>query len=329
MAQRRFEASEATRVRVPLFIGLMGPSGGGKTFSALRLAEGIKSVQGGEIFYVDTEARRALHYADRFSFQHVPFGAPFGSLDYLEAIEYCVEQGAGVVVVDSMSHEHEGPGGLLEQHEREVQRLSGGNARKANAVKMLAWSKPKAARRRLINTILQLPVNVIFCFRAKEKIKIQRGKDPQPMGWMPIAGPEFIYEMTVNALLLPGSCGVPEWNPVEDGERQMVKLPGWARDMVPHGEPLDERAGAALARWAEGSSPSAGRPIEALVADYEKVVDAVAFGNLEAERRKAWPSAGADAKVALKNAAAAAKARLDEALGEPPDLEYSEAGGEA
>ena len=125
----RFVAYEAKEARaespVPLLIGLTGPSGSGKTFSALRIATGIKEVVGGEIFVVDTEQRRALHYAERFDFKHVNFEAPFGSLDYLEALRFCKAQGAGVVVIDSCSHEHDGPGGLLEQHETELTRMAG------------------------------------------------------------------------------------------------------------------------------------------------------------------------------------------------------------
>ena len=83
----------------------------------------MQRVTGGDIFYIDTESRRALHYADTFKFRHVPFSAPFCPLDYLDAIEHCVSKGAGVVVVDSMSHEHEGHGGVLEWHGREVERL--------------------------------------------------------------------------------------------------------------------------------------------------------------------------------------------------------------
>ena len=63
---RTFEAKPAVRQKVPLLCGLVGPSGGGKTFSALRLATGMQQVSGGDIYIVDTEARRALHYADRF-----------------------------------------------------------------------------------------------------------------------------------------------------------------------------------------------------------------------------------------------------------------------
>ena len=46
---RIFTARPAVRESVPLLIGLTGPSGGGKTFSALRLATGIQTVTGGDV----------------------------------------------------------------------------------------------------------------------------------------------------------------------------------------------------------------------------------------------------------------------------------------
>lgn len=255
---RTFEDKPAVRTSVPLLLGLTGASGSGKTFSALRLATGIQRVTGGEIFYIDTEAKRALHYADKFKFRHMEFGAPFGSLDYLAAIEHCQKKGAKVIVVDSMSHEHEGPGGVLEAHEEETTRLSALWHCSRDAAQMSAWAKPKAERRRLINSFLQLGVNGVFCFRAKEKMKIKKGEKPEPLGWMPIAGEEFVYEMTVNCLLYPGSGGVPEWNPGEVGEKMMVKLPEQFRALFKERRPLDEDTGETLARWASGStSPGA------------------------------------------------------------------------
>lgn len=261
---RTFDSRPATRERVPLLVGLMGPSGGGKTFSALRLATGIQRVSGGKIFVIDTEARRALHYADRFSFEHVPFVPPFGPLDYLAAIDHCVQRGAGVVIVDSMSHEHEGPGGVLEQHEAEIERLlkAWKNASR-DTVQMSAWAGPKAARRRMINSILQYPVNFIFCFRAKNKVKVatkQQRKDGEDavasIGFMPIAGEEFVFEMTVNCLLLPGAGGVPTWSPEERGEKMMIKLPEQFRPMLlGQTAPLDEVMGESMAKWAAGDDP--------------------------------------------------------------------------
>ncbi len=242
---RQFTDKPAVREAVPLLIGLFGPSGGGKSFSALRLATGIQRVSGGKIYAIDTEARRMLHYADKFKFQHVDFKAPFGPLDYLAAVEHCVNQGAKVIIVDSMSHEHDGTGGVLDQHET----IMGDN----QAKNMLAWKKPKAERRRLINSVLQMNVNFIFCFRAKEKIKIV-GNKPVQQGFMPIAGEEFLFEQTVNCLLMPKANGVPEWNPQESGERMMTKLPDQFYDLFKVPRSLDEDIGQHLAEWAKGST---------------------------------------------------------------------------
>jgi AAA domain len=255
---RSFQANDAAREHVPLLIGLTGPSGGGKTYSALRLATGIQSVTGGDIYFIDTESRRALHYADTFNFKHVPFNAPFGSLDYLEALKFCVSQGAKVIVVDSMSHEHEGPGGMVDMHDTILQRMAGDDFKKRNAMTMLAWSEPKGKRRQLINGILQLNCNFIFCFRAKnvsKPVKVNGKTEVQQMGYMPIAGEEFVFEQTLNALLLPGAGGVPTWFPEEQGERTMVKLPEQFKRLSNRNAPLDEKVGRHLALWARGEAP--------------------------------------------------------------------------
>jgi ABC-type dipeptide/oligopeptide/nickel transport system ATPase subunit len=252
---RVFEDKPAVREKVPLLVGLMGPSGSGKTFSALRLATGIQSVSGGDIYFIDTEAKRGLHYADRFKYRHMEFCAPFGSLDYLAAITHCVKKGAGVVVVDSMSHEHDGPGGVLEQHEQELDRMAGQDYAKRNAMNLIAWAKPKAARRQLISGLLQLNCNFVFCFRAKEKAKpVKRDNKTviENQGWMPIAGEEFVYEQTINCLLLPSSNGVPTWRSDEPGERAMMKLPEQFRPMFQAGQTLDETVGARMAEWSAG-----------------------------------------------------------------------------
>jgi ABC-type oligopeptide transport system ATPase subunit len=253
---------------VPILIGLMGPSGSGKTFSALRLATGIQQVSGGDIFFIDTESRRALHYADRFKFRHIPFEPPFGSLDYLEAIQFAVGKGGGVVIVDSMSHEHEGPGGMMDYWEEETERLSGGDAAKRERVKMLAIQKPKQARRKLITGLLQLNANFIFCFRAKDTAKPMKNDKGRleivNLGYMPIAGEEFVFEMTVNCLLLPGAKGVPSQTSENIGERAMMKVPEQFTKLF-GGAPrsLDEALGKDLAEWARGVP--IGPPVETLI----------------------------------------------------------------
>ena len=248
---RTFVDAPATREQVPLLIGLMGPSGGGKTYSALRLATGIQTITGGDIYCIDTEARRALHYADQFNFRHIAFEAPFGSLDYLAAMRHCVGKGAKVIIVDSMSHEHSGSGGYLQTHESEVDRMAGSDLGKRERVKMAGWIRPSGLRQQMINGILQLNANFIFCFRAKEKTKPKKGGGIEELGFMPISGEEILFEMTVNCLLLPKAGGVPTWRSDQIGEKMMMKLPKQFETVFAKEQPLDETIGAALATWAK------------------------------------------------------------------------------
>lgn len=305
MTARTFSAKPATREQVPLLVGLMGASGSGKTYSALRLATGIQSVVGGKIYGVDTEARRMLHYADHFKFEHVQFDAPFGSLDYLEAIRFCVAQGAAVVVVDSMSHEHSGVGGMIEFQEQELERLAGGDWAKRERVKMLAWQKPKAARRKLIDGLLQLNANFIFCFRAKETVKpvkINGKTEIVPQGFMPIAGDEFLFEQTVNCLLLPQSGGVPTWKTENAGERAMIKPAKQFDSIFAEQKPLDEDTGRQLADWAKGGAvTTVAEDAEVSITDLDaKLSDAAKFGTAELER--VWKTIPREHRTTLKAA---------------------------
>jgi hypothetical protein len=243
----------AKRESTPLLIGLVGPSGGGKTKSALRLAAGIQKVRGGKLVGIDTEARRMLHYADEFPLTYLEFKAPFSSTRYLEALKAASEKAdGGVVIVDSMSHEHEGEGGYLEYHEAELDRMAGNDWKKRDRVTFTAWIKPAAERRRLINSILQMNTAFVFCFRAKEKLKIVRGQEPIPLGWQAIAGEEFSFEMTVRCLLPPGANGIPDWS--DEAFRQGVpKRSDAHRPLIPDGMQLSEEIGERLALWAKGS----------------------------------------------------------------------------
>ena len=258
MQPRKFELKPAVRSHVPLLIGLIGPSGSGKTLSALRLATGIQRVSGGLIAGIDTESERMKAYADKFKFMHLNFTAPFGSLDYLEAIRYCVAQGAKVIVVDQMSSEHDGPGGVIDTQENELDKMAGDNYEKRERCKMLAWSKPKSNRRKLIAGLLQINCNFVFCFRAKSIVKPMKvnGKtEVVPQGFVPIAGDEFIYEMTTNIFLPPKSDGVPCWNSENPGEKVAMKLPMQFRGILDRpNQPLSEDIGEQLATWAKGGT---------------------------------------------------------------------------
>jgi hypothetical protein len=308
-----FTDSPAVREELPTMVGLIGPSSSGKTYSALRLATGFQRVQGGDIFVIDTEAKRSLRYADKFKFRHVPFAAPFGPLRYLAAFEYAIGKGAKHIVVDSMSHEHESTGGVLEMHAAEVKRLSRGDASKAEGVKMLAWAKPKLERRLMINAFMQMRCNFIFCYRAKEKLEIKRGQNPVALGYMPLGAEEMIFEMSLNCLLHPMANGFPTWEPTEPGEKQIVKLPQEYRDIFASKPQLSEDVGEKMARWASAGVTQRTPTADELISRLSACVDSATLRILESERGAAWAALAKADKVRVKAAADEAKSRVEAA----------------
>jgi hypothetical protein len=308
-AERQFEIAPAERRSVGLLIGLVAPSNAGKTYSGLRIATGIQRICGGDIDVIDTENGRALYYADKFKFNHLRFSAPFSPLDYLDAIKFCAKRGSKTIMIDSMSHEHEGPGGVLEWHTVETEKLAKRWVCSEEKAQMAAWKAPKEARRRLINEMGQLNVNLILTFRAKEKIKIVAGKDPETLGWQPLCGDEFMYEMVLQCLLLPGSQGCPTWKGDTRAENAMIKLPEQFRDIfAKNNGQLSEDIGEKLAVWAAGGVRNA--EADALIADYAKCVNRNELDLLEKRREKSWKTTPPSDKQRLKEAVESAKQRL-------------------
>lgn len=314
-AARQFEDKPAVRERVPLLLGLVGPSSSGKTFSALRLATGMQRVYGGDIFGVDTESSRMLHYEGMFKFRHVPFAAPFGPLDYLAAIEHCITRGAKVIVIDSMTHEHSGAGGVMDQVEAILDEKCGDDYAKRERMGAAAHVRPKAQRRKLNNAIVQLGARAafIFCYRAQYK------EYPRKLGWTPETTSTLHYEMAQRFLLPPGSVGVPKLNPETEAEKLLVKTQAQFSSFFKAGEPLNEDIGYRFAEWAAGS-PATGAALKSkvLLDKYAVCESRELFDALEAERRDQWKAFKAAEQKALKAASEAANKRIAERPVSPP-----------
>lgn len=286
--KREFTVNPTNANIPPLLIGLMGPPGGGKTKSALRIADGMAKVRGGKPLLIDTEAGRALRYhksrpGGTHDFDYIQFTPPFIPAHFMDAIKQGVEMKAACIIVDSMSDEHEGEGGVLDWHDREVPNM-GGN-------EWAAWSKPKASRRVLISGIQQIRIPVILTFRAREKTTTKkenkggRVRDvPVNIGFMPIAPAEIVHTLDLVGLIPPRANGVPIWNSPKEGEEFMLKLPEFLSPLIEKGAPLDERLGEALALWQKGDGDAA-------------TMKATAHSNPD-EKRKMTPEEMVDAYVA-------------------------------
>jgi hypothetical protein len=244
---RQFQPTDPTKLPPPpLSIGLMGPPGGGKTKSALRIGEGMARVLGGKPALIDTEAGRSTRYLkgphnpNGHDFHYIQFPPPFIPEDFLAAIKSALELNPSCVIVDSMSDEHEGEGGYLEWHDREVPN-SGGN-------KWAAWAKPSASRRKLVAGFQQIRTPLIFTFRAREKTK-QVGTKIVPVGFVPVAPADILHALDLTCLLPHRANGVAVWNSTKEGEDFVIKLPEFLSPMIVKGEVLSEDLGEALARW--------------------------------------------------------------------------------
>lgn len=252
-----FQFKKAERKGVHTILGLMGGTGSGKTWSALELATGL--AQGKPFAFIDTEAGRALHYADHFDFQHGDLSPPFTPLSYQEAILAAEKAGFPVVVVDSFSHEHAGDGGILDMHDAEIQRLTEGDWQKVNRFKMLAWVKPKAQHKRMVSKLLQLRVHLILCFRAEPKVKmvtVERETKIIDIGWQPISAKGLDFEMSASFMLRNEHPGQVTTGQVDqmDPTGSVVKLPEPLKEIFTGTHLLSRKHGEAVAKWAEGGS---------------------------------------------------------------------------
>lgn len=235
---------KGVREEVGLLIGLIGPSGGGKTFSAMRMAAGIVG-KGNRFAVIDTEARRALHYADQFDFDHCELHPPFRPENYAEAIKAADKAGYKAIVVDSTSHVWAGEGGVLDWQEEELTRMAGDDYRKRESCKMAAWIKPKMSHKQMVQKLLQVNATLILCFRAEEKMGMEKkgGKTViVEKGWQPICEKNLPYELTVSFLLTPDKPGLP----------QPLKLQKQHKELFPLDKVVDEVSGRKVAEWAAG-----------------------------------------------------------------------------
>ena len=179
---------QAERHQVKLRIGLSGPSGFGKTYSALLLAYGITS-DWRKIALIDTENKSASLYSHLGSFNVLPLDEPFTPERYIKAIKICEESDTEIIIIDSSSHEWQGKGGCLEIHEQ-----LGGTFQ--------MWSKVTPRHNSFIDTIIQSKCHIILTTRSKVDYSLDKDANGKTkvmkLGTKSIQREGLEYELTVN-----------------------------------------------------------------------------------------------------------------------------------
>lgn len=180
---------KAVKTEAKLRMAIAGPSGSGKTFSALKIA----TAMGGPIAVIDTEHGSASKYADLFNFDVLNLEAPFHPDRFIEAIHEAEAGGYKFVIIDSLSHAWNGPGGVLEIKEK--------FAKQKGFNDYTAWGPAGELQAKLIEAITGSNLHVIATLRAKTAHEVQKDSDGRTkivkLGMQPIQRDGTEYEFDV------------------------------------------------------------------------------------------------------------------------------------
>ena len=182
------QIKKATRKKTKIKILISGVSGSGKTYSSLLLAHGLCG-DWSKIVVIDTEKESASLYSHLGEYNILPLEPPFSPERYIEAITEAEKFGAEAVIIDSISHEWDGEGGVLD------------TANKMSGNSFTNWNKLTPRHNRFIEKILQSNCHVIATSRAKSDYILQdneQGKKvPEKVGMKSITREGIEYEFTL------------------------------------------------------------------------------------------------------------------------------------
>lgn len=177
---------KAHRKQAKIKLALQGASGSGKTYSALLLASGMTTWS--KIALIDTENHSADLYAHLGGYNVLQLSKPFSPERYISAIEICEQAGMEVIIIDSITHEWEGSGGILDMHGNMP-----GNS-------FANWAKMTPRHNAFVQKILESPCHIICSIRTKTDYVLseKNGKMvPEKVGMKGITRDGMDYEFTI------------------------------------------------------------------------------------------------------------------------------------
>lgn len=180
----------ATRQKAKIRLGLSAVAGGGKTMSAILIAKGLTKGDLSKVAMIDTENGSGDLYAHIGAYNVLPLQQPFTPESYIKAIRECEEAGMEVIIIDSITHEWDGKGGVID-----ISNSMAGNS-------FTNWAKITPRHQAFINAILESKCHIITTVRRKQDYEISKDGDGktkiQKVGLKEITREGFEYEVTTN-----------------------------------------------------------------------------------------------------------------------------------
>jgi len=180
------EIRKAERKQSKIRIGLSGPAGSGKSYSALLLSKGLVNSLS-DVIVIDTESGSSDLYSHLGEYQVIQLEDPFSPERYIQAIELAEASKAKCIIIDSLSHSWEF---LLQYHSK----LTGNS--------FTNWGAVKPRMKNLIAKMLSCNAHVICTLRTKTDYVLNenaKGKVvPQKVGMKSIQIDGIDYEFTIS-----------------------------------------------------------------------------------------------------------------------------------
>jgi hypothetical protein len=225
------EFRKATKEQSKLRLAVFGPSGAGKTYTALRLATGL----GGRIAFIDTERGSANKYADRFDFDVLDLPAR-DIATYCAAINVAAKAGYETLIIDSLTH---GWIDLLGEVDKLARAKYSGNT-------WAAWSEGTPKQRAFVDVMLNFDGHIIATMRTRTEwlvTKDDRGRDkPVRVGLAPEQGKGIEYEFDLLMEISTEHIATVIKDRTSRFQDRMIEKPGeelgkelveWLREGVP------------------------------------------------------------------------------------------------
>jgi hypothetical protein len=168
-----------------LRLGIQGRSGKGKTYGALQLAYGL-SGNWSKIALIDTDNHTARLYAHLGPFQTLSLGAPFTPERFIKALRLCEQAAMEVIILDSLSLEWIGEGGVLDQYHE------------AKGSPSDRYTTVMSHHYELMEALEACPAHLLITLRTKENLRpvVKEGKLVNEKIQVPLQQPGIDYFFT-------------------------------------------------------------------------------------------------------------------------------------